>query len=142
VKTCFRCGVEKPASEFYKHPQMDDGRLGKCKECNKLDVRENYAKKRERYRKYERKRFNDPKRRAYCLEANKIHRRRNPEKTRARQAFAYAVKSGRLERKPCEVCGSIKSQGHHDDYSKPLDVKWLCFKHHRERHGQIVTAKV
>lgn len=55
--------------------------------------------------------------------------------------FYESAPHGRLVRKPCEACGSEKSQAHHDDYSKPLDVRWFCFKHHREiGHGQTVTA--
>lgn len=45
-----------------------------------------------------------------------------------------AIKAGRLIRLPCEVCGSADTQGHHDDYSRPLDVRWLCSKHHAEHH--------
>jgi hypothetical protein len=37
-----------------------------------------------------------------------------------------AVRAGRLVRAACETCGATKTQGHHDDYSKPLDVRWLC----------------
>lgn len=45
-------------------------------------------------------------------------------------AFVY-LKRGKIERKPCEIEGcQEKPQMHHDDYSKPLEVRWLCRKHH------------
>lgn len=62
---------------------------------------------------------------------------RDPRKHRqalARFKVKWAVKSGKLKRKPCEVCGKKRTEGHHDDYSKPLVVVWLCRKHHVERH--------
>lgn len=45
-----------------------------------------------------------------------------------------AVKAGLLERQPCEDCGILPSEGHHDDYDKPLEVRWLCHNHHRRQH--------
>ena len=47
---------------------------------------------------------------------------------------------GVLIKKPCEKCGDPKAQGHHDDYSKPLDVRWLCAFHHREHHAKARAA--
>jgi len=49
-------------------------------------------------------------------------------------AVARAVASGTLTRGPCAVCGALKVHGHHGDYSKPLDVVWLCPPHHRQLH--------
>lgn len=57
-------------------------------------------------------------------------------KRKAVNALNYAVRSGRMVRKPCMKCGK-KAQAHHDDYSKPLKVKWLCPKHHIQHHMKI-----
>ena len=137
VKTCFKCNVEKPITEFYAHSQMGDGRLNKCKECTKRDVAENYRKNVEHYAEYERARYQDPARRRASHEAAKRTRKRNPEKKAAWAATGNAIRDGRLKRMPCEVCGSEKSEAHHDDYSKPLDVRWLCRIHHLEHHGKV-----
>ena len=56
------------------------------------------------------------------------------KRERARNAVFRAVKSGRLTRLPCEGCGERNSEGHHDDYDKPLEVRWLCNHHHNEWH--------
>ena len=61
---------------------------------------------------------------------------------RARTMVANAIKRGVLVPKPCEVCGDDSPisngqrgiQAHHDDYNKPLDVRWLCPKHHKDWH--------
>lgn len=70
-------------------------------------------------------------------------RKKFPEKYAARQSVLKALRSGRLVRKPCEVCGAPKTQAHHTDYSKPLDVQWLCPDHHREadKELRLMTAK-
>lgn len=41
---------------------------------------------------------------------------------------------GKIEPQLCEVCGTAVVQMHHDDYNKPLAVRWLCFEHHHEHH--------
>jgi hypothetical protein len=60
--------------------------------------------------------------------------REDPLKKRARNAVSGALRSGRLIRQPCEVCQAEPAEAHHDDYSRPLEVRWLCRRHHEEAH--------
>jgi hypothetical protein len=55
-------------------------------------------------------------------------------KDNARSTANVAQKRGRLIPAPCEICGSAETEKHHDDYDKPLDVRWLCRPHHLELH--------
>jgi len=151
TKKCFKCGDEKPLTEFYKHPKMSDGRVNKCKECNKADVRQNRAANIEYYRAYDAKRFrNDPKvleriRKYQATDvfkaAEKIRKKRyiaeNPEKRAVHIILGHAVERGRIEKpKSCSECNvsGVRIHGHHEDYAKPLDVEWLCPKCHYRRH--------
>ena len=51
--------------------------------------------------------------------------------------FRDAIKSGKIKRQPCEICGDKKSDGHHPDYKNPLEVIWLCRIHHAELHRTL-----
>ena len=135
-KICFKCGKSKPLNEFYKHSQMADGHLNKCKECNKKDVSENYHTRRGQYAEYEQRRWQRPERRAKAMEYQRRTRANNPEKYKAKSAVSNAVRDGRLEKKSCELCGDPRAQAHHWDYSKPLDVQWLCRSCHLMVHGK------
>jgi uncharacterized OB-fold protein len=140
-KQCFKCKKTKSLEEFYKHKQMGDGHLGKCKTCTKKDVngRYNDPEAKERIREYERKRFKEPERKKKIILYQLTMRAKSPRKNKARQAVNNALRDGRIVKQNCEKCGSEKSQAHHPDYRSPLKVMWLCFKHHREEHGQKVT---
>lgn len=65
----------------------------------------------------------------------KIQMERYPERVKARQEVFNAIQRGEIIRQACVVCGAEKAHAHHEDYSKPLDVIWLCRKHHREVHN-------
>lgn len=137
MKRCFKCGEMKDDDEFYKHKPMADGHLGKCKECTKRDVHDNYIKRIAHYREYERARFSDPERKADIASYSKTRRINHPEKCKAKRLLDNAIRDGKIVRQPCERCGASKAQAHHPDYGRPLDVVWLCFKCHRKEHGQL-----
>ena len=94
------------------------------------------------YREYRLK--NLEKFREYNREYNKKWRAKNgyhnevnshkryPEKEHARYLLQFAIKKGRIKRGNCEVCNKPNAQAHHDDYFKPLEVKWFCSLHHRQ----------
>ena len=65
---------------------------------------------------------------------DRTYKEKFPEKRKARTDVMVAKKQGILKQMPCQVCGNTKTEAHHDDYKKPLDVTWLCKKHHLEHH--------
>lgn len=146
MKQCFKCGEVKILSDFYKHNGMKDGHLNKCKACAKSDVRTNREGKVEQYREYERGRAGDPKRvaarsaytkteagKAANSKASKVYRDKFPTKYKAHNMVNNAIRDGKLFSEPCELCGE-KAHAHHDDYAKPLNVRWLCPDHHKQWH--------
>lgn len=65
--------------------------------------------------------------------------RQDPEtrqKEKARRKVRHEIKMGRMARGPCALCGDPQTQAHHSDYTKPLEVTWLCHEHHRRSHVQ------
>jgi hypothetical protein len=61
---------------------------------------------------------------------------RDPEKEAARRKVRVLINQ-LGGRPPCEVCGALSAEAHHKDYSRPLDVVWLCRKHHMELHRRV-----
>lgn len=160
MKICFKCGVEKPLSEFYKHPRMADGTVNKCKDCNKKDVSENRLKKKDYYQEYDRNRPNheqrvkkaskrvkelynsDPEFKEIILKHKQKWLAGNQHKRKAQIAVSNAKRDGRLV-KPgsCEHCGTSekKIQAHHWSYEPEhwLDVIWLCTSCHGKEHRRL-----
>lgn len=139
AKVCIACGESKPLDLFYRHPGMADGHLGRCKECQKSLARQTRLAKLEHVREYDRQRASLGHRRELTKRTVRRERELHPEKSRARSAVQRAIRAGSLARRPCEVCGRADSHAHHDDYGRPLDVRWLCPVHHSEAHqrGQV-----
>ena len=70
------------------------------------------------------------------------NRKASPEKRKARGLLQSAVRRGKIKRMPCEKCGKQKTDAHHEDYSKPYEVQWLCRKHHMGRHRMPVDTPI
>jgi hypothetical protein len=140
-KTCFKCKAVKPLTEFYKHAQMADGHLNKCKECNKKDVLEHRLKNLYRIRKYDRERGKNAERIKASTEITKAWRAEDKRRCAAHNAVARAIKSGSLVRNKCIRCSEPKTVAHHEDYDKPLDVMWLCQPCHKTRHKELLNGK-
>lgn len=138
-KVCFKCQVKKPLSEFYAHKEMSDGHLGKCKDCAKADVMEHREANLEKIRAYDRERSNLPHRVEARAEYQKFYRANNREKYIATGKANRAARAGKIKKEACVVCGKTGAvEKHHPDYSKPLDVVWLCRVHHSHvHHGKI-----
>ena len=66
--------------------------------------------------------------------ASKETRLKNRKKIIARRILNCELIKGTIKKEKCEVCKSEKVEAHHKDYNKPLEVIWLCHKHHREHH--------
>lgn len=134
MKQCFKCKETKPLGEFYKHRGMADGHLNKCKDCTKRDAWLHRQENIDRIREYDRGRNSLPHRVASRTANTSAYRVRYPERYKATTAVNNALKRGAITKTACWVCGEAEVDAHHADYSRPLDVIWLCVMHHRQIH--------
>lgn len=158
TKICFVCKCKKDISEFYKHSAMKDGYLNKCKDCCRKQATERRNQNIDKVREYDRNRPNKAERKRWNKEykskmreenpekydkifhgARKHYRAKHKEKVWAQGKLDDAIRYGKIIRpNACSVCGiECKPQAHHYDYSKPLDVVWVCAKCHAEIHKKM-----
>lgn len=155
MKTCRICGQPKSLVSFSPHPNTRDKLCHECKKCCAEKTRNWYRKmsknpewvisERLRVRLRDRlARINGSKTEP-TTEQRKIavarYREKFPERRHATTALNNAINLGKIIRGTCEVCGSPRTDGHHDDYGRPLDVRWLCRRHHKELHSNIRDRK-
>jgi len=141
-KICFKCNENLPLTEFYKHSQMADGHLNKCKKCAKNDVGNHRLNNIEKIRKYDRERAKNPERAKAAYEVSKAWRQSDSRIMHCHNKVTRAIRSGKLVRMPCIICGSEKSLAHHESYNRPLDVVWYCQPHHKERHKEMAILGI
>lgn len=129
MRICNTCGIA-----FEKYTAANKAKCRKCtakyqkswRLANPEKYKATCTRKRTRaqeQKKYERK-MADPVERA---------------KVFARNTLYFAVRSGKLIRQSCEICGDTRVEGHHADYKKPREVRWLCRSHHNALHrGELL----
>lgn len=142
-KKCVDCGESNPTM-FYK------GVNNRCKEHHRARAAKYRADNIDEVRKKDRERSLLPHRvearEAYAktAEGRNAHAKanfawveRNKLKRSAHIIVGNALRDKKLSKQPCEHadetgkrCGALKVEAHHDDYTKPLEVRWLCKKHH------------
>lgn len=139
MKKCFKCKKLLSLTAFYVHIQMRDGHLNKCILCTKKDVNRRYydPKNRKKIIEYEKLREKNLDRKVKKLIYQRNRRKKNKGKDRARAKVLRALNVGRLIKRPCEICGNLKVEAHHNDYRKHLSVRWLCRYHHMITEGKI-----
>ncbi len=147
MKICSVCGAEKPLSDYYLRK---DGRpcTSRCKDCHKRLVKENRQNKADQYRAYEKERAQLPHRvkarkeyaqgkgKEIANAAKKRWQERNPKKRSVHVLTGNAIRDGLIQKSCCEVCGTWDVVAHHKDYDKPLEITWLCPKHHEAWHKE------
>lgn len=150
MKTCSKCNVEKGSSEFYAHSGMRDGRLNECKVCCRdriekrrleniehvMEYDRNRPNKKERSRRQAERLRNDPEAAEKSREWKREWANRNQDKRHCHHKVHSAIRRGELSApSKCESCmAKGKTEAHHDDYSKPLMIRWLCGDCHRAYH--------
>lgn len=131
VQRCSRCRETKPLDDFYPSPDKPNGRAAYCRPCSRAYARERATLPRV-------KAVRAAWARGKGREAVDRYKARHPVKTKAREILTHAIATGQLiNPRVCEKCGKDERvEGHHDDYSAPLSVRWLCRWCHRAWHRE------
>lgn len=135
---CSKCGELKEPKNFCPRKDASNGLVSQCRECEQERVEAWQKNNPERFRETQRKYMATADGKASARKKEAKYALHNPEKKYAKMQVDIAKKRGDLIPQPCEVCASNKAiHAHHDDYKKPVDVRWLCQPHHVEHHNKI-----
>ena len=152
-KLCRRCNTVKPASMFSVRKKTKDGLQSECKSCISDRYKENRDAIRERQKEtWQRyadengeklKEKNRVRRIATVQQASayrEAYKAKYAPKVNAKNVVWSHLLTGRLQKMPCEICADPVSDAHHDDYAKPLEIRWLCRRHHAQWHAKHGAA--
>jgi hypothetical protein len=140
-KICPKCNKKKLANlkNFKPNPKMKLGLTSWCRDCKRAVDRIYSRKYRKEHPEWKKM---DNKRNAHLIKAYlKKNKQDFPERYKARRLLNYAVRTGVIKKQSCKVCKAKITHAHHPDYSKPLEVIWLCPSHHKAIHFGLLTEK-
>lgn len=137
-KTCSRCKLTLPLEAFGPDKRAPTGLAYYCRACARAAVARSKLAHGP-YASNDRERDALPHRREALARRGAVIRRAHPERSAAVRKVHRAVARGLLVKAPCAVCGESRVEGHHPDYTRPLDVIWLCPSHHRKLHAGALT---
>lgn len=132
---CSKCKLWKPKADFSKLVTSVRGYKSTCKACDSKDHRQWREGDPERFVGYS-KGFREENA-EYLRQKAREQRAAAPKVAKAREIIQNEIRRGTLQPQSCEVCGSTRNvHAHHDDYDKPLVVRWLCRPHHADWHKE------
>lgn len=160
-KKCTKCYEVKSPEEFHHDKRVSSDRCSSCKACLKKRMAQYCATNRlklraakviyeatpsAREKRREATRRHGRKYRTRYTEAQRKRRRKNPERARIYEHVAREIRAGRMVRPElCARCNTAGRTGRieasHDDYSKPLEVEWLCVPCHRRKDGNKFVVR-
>ena len=126
MRKCSKCKKVKKLTEFYVNKTKPLGREYWCADCS---------------REYDRSRDGTNDRVKQRSDSALRSKKKYPWKVIARRETNKLINSKKIIKKPCEVCGDIRSETHHSDYKDYINVNFLCRKHHTELHRQGKTIE-
>lgn len=142
LKCCRICNQTKQLTEFGLTKKSKDGRDSMCKTCKRDSSRKHYNLNSGRIKEKQRESYSQNKCRKDLNVRN--YQTQFPNKVKAHRSANDAIRRGKLKPQPCENCGVLQTRAHHDDYLQPLNIRWLCPKHHSEWHrinGEALNGK-
>ncbi len=133
MKICSGCKISKELRDFHRNYLMKDGLQVWCKNCKQTHSKKYYRKNMKdikvRVQKYKKENPEVGKR------ADVRRRKKDCKKIKARNIVNNTIRGSWLIPQPCEICGVTgRTEGHHEDYDKPLETTWLCKKCHLDVH--------
>lgn len=133
MKKCYLCKKEKELDAFSSDKSKKDNKCNRCKDCSSSYHNNHRLKNLSLYRERDKK-YNV----THKKQRNKYNndwKKKNTHKNAAHSLIYLAIKQGVLKKEKCRDCERIETEAHHNDYTKPLEVIWLCRFHHRlEKH--------